>query len=131
MILILIAAAVALFAGIDFAAHYYTLGNVEVYNYPFPAEVEACDVYVIKFHEEFANSRAPETIETFYLPTLDVSVETADPGWVQVSDREKTFYPLLERTDFEALEAMYRTQNQISLASSPHNIYGYDSRALP
>lgn len=98
---VLIAAALALFVGVAFAAHFFTLGNAEVYDYPFPADVEACDVYVIKFHEEFANFHAPETIKTFYLPTLDVSVETADPGWVKVSDGEKPFYPLLERTDFE------------------------------
>ena len=118
---ILIAAAVALFAGIAFAAHYFTLGNVEVYDYPFPAEVEACDVYVIKFHEEFANSHAPETIETFYLPTLDVSVETPDAGWVKVSDGEKTFYPLLERTDFADPEAPENT-NYIQFADQmPQN----------
>ncbi|MBR6826428.1 MAG: hypothetical protein IKM59_07770 [Oscillospiraceae bacterium] len=112
---ILIAATVALFVGAAFAAHFNTLGNVEVYDYPFPAEVEACDVYVIKFHEEFANSHAPETIKTFYLPTLDVSVETADPGWVMVSDREKAFYPLLERTDFADPEAPENT-NDIQFA---------------
>lgn len=98
----LVAAALALLVGGAFAVRFFSLGQPEVYKFPFPAEVEACDVYVIKFQEEFANEDAPDTIETFYLPTLDVSVETANPGWSSVSDEEKSFHPLMDSSEFDA-----------------------------
>lgn len=75
---ILIAAAVALFAGVALAAHFYTLGKVDVtagiLRCPLTAEEITDGAYVIdiKFREDFSNSDAPDIIETFYLPTLDV-----------------------------------------------------------
>ena len=134
---VLIAAALALFVGVAFAAHFFTLGNAEVYDYTFPADVEACDVYVIKFHEEFANPDAPETIETFYLPTLDVSLETADPGWVSISDGETHYAPLLEPADFAAIEEDPENWNHLYYAdqmpeapthfSSGWTLYSHDN----
>ncbi len=92
---ILIAAALALLVGATFASQFFTLGDMDVEIYQFPGRLAedhpGSHVIELKFHEDFANKNAPDTIETFYLPTKDVSVDTV--GYIKVSNGEDDFYP--------------------------------------
>ena len=71
---ILIAAVLALFAGIAFAAHYFTMGNVGVEIYQFPLRAEEISngatagnyVVELKFQEDFSAAGAPDSIETYF-----------------------------------------------------------------
>lgn len=105
---ILIAAAVALFAGVALAAHLYTLGKVDVtagiLRCPLTAEEITDGAYVIdiKFREDFSNSDAPDIIETFYLPTLDVC-ENAERKKYEVGDDKHRYLPLLSREEIDEL----------------------------
>jgi len=92
---ILIAAALALLVGATFATRFFTFGDVDVEIYQFPGRLAedppGSHIIELAFHEDFANKNAPDTIETFYLPTKDVSVDTV--GLIVVSNSEEEFYP--------------------------------------
>ncbi len=109
---ILIAAALALFVGIAFAAHFFTLGKTEVEIYQFPLRAEeiangaTAGNYVIelKFQEDFSNPNGPDNIETFYLPTLDVC-ENADYTDYEVGDGKNRYLPLRSKEEIDELNA--------------------------
>lgn len=88
---ILIAASLSLLVAAVVASQSFSLGKVEVEKYIFPVEAgdDVCDVYDIVFYDEIANEDAPKSIQTFYFPTKDVSVENAN--WVRVSENVQTF----------------------------------------
>lgn len=94
---VLIAAALSLLAGIAFAAHLFTPGKVEVYEWPLELVEKHNMGYVLelKFQEDFANENAPNSIETYYLPTIDVSRENAMSGSFEVGNDEGRYLPLL------------------------------------
>lgn len=96
---ILIAASLALFVGVAVASQFFPLGRAEVEKHVFPveAQVDAADVYDIVFYDRIADSDAPETIETFYLPTKDVGADT--PGIIKVSDHEGLIYSFVSVYD--------------------------------
>ena len=91
---ILIAAALALLVGATFATQFFSLGKVEVEKHIFPVEARdnACDVFDIVFYDEIANENAPRSIQTYYLPTKDVTVENV--GIVEVSEDGNVYIPL-------------------------------------
>ncbi len=93
---ILIAAVLALFVGAAFAARFFTLGGMEVREFPFTVEEIPNSYYCLelKFYDDFANKNAPDTIETYYLPTKDLSIESAER--IVVANESKSFNPLLD-----------------------------------
>lgn len=113
---ILIAAAVALFVGIAFAAHYITIGNVEVeiYQYPLRAEEIANGAtsgnYVVelKFQEDFSDANAPDSIETFYIPTSEL-LEAADHANCDISNSDYRYNSSLSKEEIEEWNHYYET----------------------
>ncbi len=111
---ILIAAAVALFAGIAFAAHYFTMGDVEVEIYQFPltakeiANGATAGSYVVelKFQEDFSDAGAPDSIETFYSPTLEI-LETADYSHYEISNNDYRYNSSLSKEEIEEWNRYY------------------------
>ena len=93
---ILIAAALALFVSAAFASHFFTLGGAEVREFPFSLEEipNSCYSLEVKFYDDFANENAPDTIETYYLPTKDLSIESAEQ--IEVGNESVRFHPLLD-----------------------------------
>ncbi len=91
---ILIAASLALLMGATFATQFFSLGKVEVEKHIFPVEARdnACDVFDIVFYDKIANEDAPRSIQTYYLPTKDVTVENV--GIVEVSKDGNIYIPL-------------------------------------
>lgn len=88
---IVIAAALSLLVGAVVADRSFSIGKVEVFEYPYLLE-KGADHYVIKFTEEIADKNAPEIIKTYYLPTLDVSIPDVD--YASISGDGKTFRTL-------------------------------------
>lgn len=113
---ILIAAAVALFAGIAFAAHYFTMGNVEIEIYQFPLRAEeiangaTAGSYVVelKFQEDFSDANAPDSIETFYIPTSEL-LEAADHSNCDISNSDYRYNSSLSKEEIEEWNHYYET----------------------
>ena len=111
---ILIAAALALFVGVAFAAHYFTLGNTEVEIYQFPLSAEeiangaTAGSYVVelKFQEDFSNAAAPNSIETFYIPTLEI-LETADYSNYEIANNDYRYFPSFSKEEIEEWNRYY------------------------
>ena len=94
---ILIAATLTLLIGTALATHFLSMGKVEVYEWPLETVEQHNMGYVLelKFREDFAKEDAPETIETYFLPTLDVCRENAMSGSFEVGSDEGRYLPLL------------------------------------
>lgn len=89
---ILIAATLSLLVVAVVAAQFFSLGKAEAQKHIFPVEagVDFCDVFDITFYDEIANYNAPQSIETFYLPTMDINAHTQ--GVINVSEDGKRFH---------------------------------------
>ena len=98
---ILIAATLALLIGTALATHFLSMGEVEVYEWPLEMVEKYNMGYVLelKFQEAFANENAPDAIETYYLPTMDVCRENAMYGSFEVGSDEGRYLPLLPREE--------------------------------
>lgn len=124
---ILIAAAVALFAGIAFAAHYFTLGKVDVtagiLKCPLTAEEVTDGAYVvdIKFREDFSDSNAPDIIETYYLPTLDIC-KNADYKDYEIGDEKSRYLPLRSKEEIDELNRWAESDNTSDLSEDTEGI---------
>lgn len=102
--------------GSAFAAYYVAgLGETDVSLFSYVTDDGSENVEIrVQFNDEFALSDAPETIETYYLPTLDVSIDTVEPGSVFLEDGTQAFYPFLEevqRTYLDDMEAYSEIYN--------------------
>ncbi|MBR4309088.1 MAG: hypothetical protein IKT58_05790 [Oscillospiraceae bacterium] len=122
---ILVAAALALFVGSVSAVHYFTMGNVgiEIYQFPLSAEEIAngatAGSYVVKlkFPEDFSDTGAPNSIETFYVPTLEV-FEKADYSHYEIANEDYRYFSTLSKEEIEELNREYENllesgQNEI------------------
>ncbi len=98
---ILVAATLALLIGTALATHFFSVGEVEVYEWPLETVEKHNMGYVLelKFQEAFANENAPDAIETYYLPTLDVNRENAMSGSFEVGSDEGRYLPLLRKEE--------------------------------
>lgn len=129
---ILIAAAVALFAGVALAAHFYTLGKVDVtagiLRCPLTAEEVTDGAYVIdiKFREDFSNSDAPDIIETFYLPTLDVC-ENAERKKYEVGDDKHRYLPLRSKEEIDELNGWAESDDTSVLPEDAGGVVHFDN----
>ena len=111
---ILIAAALALFVGVAFAAHYFTMENVEIEIYQFPLRAEeiangaTAGNYVIelKFQEDFSDAGAPDSIETFYIPTLEI-FENADYSNYEIANNDYRYFSSLSKEEIEERNREY------------------------
>lgn len=105
---ILIAAALALFVGIAFAAHYFSMENVEIEIYQFPLRAEeiangaTAGSYVVKlkFPDDFSDAGAPDSIETFYIPTLEI-FENADYSNYEIANNDYRYFSSLSKEEIE------------------------------
>ncbi|MBE6984986.1 MAG: hypothetical protein E7434_05145 [Ruminococcaceae bacterium] len=100
---LIIAAAIIALAGSVFAAYVltYQIGDVEVVTNKdeiFDFEISENDTnryYQLTFKENFANPNAPEKIETYFLPTKDVSPDTLSANCYIEQKDFHAYYPFM------------------------------------
>lgn len=120
--------------GSAFAAYYVAgLGETDVsaFDYVTPDGKENIAIEV-QFNDAFALIDAPETIETYYLPTLDVSMDTVDPSNTYLEDGEHVFYPFLaeERRTFNDAEDSYETLYNTRIETPTTFVAGWSDNDL-